>query len=73
MLEETDVGALNGAGPLVSEPVLIAAGALVSVEARHVAWGLDLLGRRPAPRAFDAARTLNQTLARVRRTGFVRG
>jgi len=73
LLEETDVGALNGAGPLVSEPVLIAAGALVSVEARHVAWGLDLLGRRPAPRAFDAARTLNQTVARVRRTGFVRG
>ena len=73
VLESTCVGALNGAGPLVTKSTLAAAGALVSVEARHAAWGLDILGRTPAPRAFDAGLSLGQVIARVRRTRFVPG
>ena len=73
VLESTDIAALNGAGPLVTKSTLAAAGALVSVEARHAAWGLDILGRTPAPRAFDPGLSLGQVIARVRRTRFVPG
>jgi hypothetical protein len=53
-LEDTGVGAYNGAGPKLSSPDLLgAAGSIVQVEARHAATIRLLAGDPPAPNAFD--------------------
>jgi hypothetical protein len=58
LLEDTGVGAYNGAGPLLTDPeVLAIAGAVVQVEARHAAVVRELRGDPPAPAAFDATVT----------------
>lgn len=45
-LEDTGVHAYNGAGPSLKNPIyLLAAGSIVSVEARHAAGARALLGR----------------------------
>ena len=81
-LENNDVAAANGAGPLLdSKQLLAAAGATVSVEARQAAWIRRIVyGNRPrrrrelpAPRAFDVAITPAQAAAALRETGFVQG
>lgn len=55
-LEDTGVGAYNGAAPLIkSKDVLGAAGSIVQVEARHAAAIRLLNGAVPAPNAFDEA------------------
>jgi hypothetical protein len=67
VLENTGVGAYNGAGPsLKSKEVLAAAGSIVQVEARHAA-AIDLLiGASPTPnQGFDRPLTEAQVLARV--------
>ena len=58
-LEDTGVGAYNGAAPAISsKDILAAAGSIVQVEARHAAAIRLLRGEPPAPAAFD--RTLDK-------------
>ena len=66
-LEETGVGAYNGAAPrLQSDDYLDAFGSIVQVEARHAGALRELAGRNPAPAAFDRALTGPQVLRAVR-------
>jgi Ferritin-like domain len=65
VLENTGVGAYNGAGPsLQSKQVLASAGSIVQIEARHAA-AIDLLiGKSPTPnQGFDKPLTKTQVLA----------
>jgi Ferritin-like domain len=65
VLENTGVGAYNGAGPsLKSKQVLASAGSIVQIEARHAA-AIDLLiGKSPTPtEGFDTPLTEKQVLA----------
>jgi hypothetical protein len=67
VLENTGVGAYNGAGPsLSSKKVLAAAGSIVQIEARHAA-AIDLLiGQSPTPnQGFDRPLTKAQVLAKA--------
>jgi hypothetical protein len=67
VLENTGVGAYNGAAPsLQSKQVLAAAGSIVQVEARHAAAIDLLLGKSPTPsEGFDAPLTKAQVLAKA--------
>jgi hypothetical protein len=65
VLENTGVGAYNGAAPsLQSKQVLASAGSIVQIEARHAA-AIDLLiGKSPTPnQGFDRPLTKNEVLA----------
>ncbi len=65
VLENTGVGAYNGAAPQIkSKQVLAAAGSIVQIEARHAA-AIDLLiGKSPTPSGgFDKPLTKAQVLA----------
>jgi len=64
-LENTGVGAYNGAAPMISSPaVLAAAGSIVQIEARHAAAINLLIGTSPTPNlGFDRALTKAQVLA----------
>lgn len=67
VLENTGVGAYNGAAPtLQSKQVLAAAGSIVQIEARHAA-AIDLLiGKSPTPsEGFDTPLTKAQVLAKA--------
>jgi hypothetical protein len=67
VLENTGVGAYNGAAPsLQSKQVLASAGSIVQVEARHAA-AIDLLiGKSPTPNeGFDVPLTKTQVLAKA--------
>ncbi len=67
VLENTGVGAYNGAAPsLQSKAVLASAGAIVQTEARHAA-AIDLLiGTSPTPnQGFDMALTKAEVLTKV--------
>ncbi len=65
VLENTGVGAYNGAAPsLQSKQVLAAAGEIVQVEARHAAAINLLIGKSPTPNeGFDKPLTKSQVLA----------
>lgn len=66
-LENTGVGAYNGAGPaLQSKAVLASAGGIVQIEARHAA-AIDLLiGMSPTPnQGFDRPLTKAEVLAKA--------
>lgn len=65
VLENTGVGAYNGAGPSIqSKQVLGAAGSIVQIEARHAAAISLLVGKSPTPhQGFDLALTKAQVLA----------
>jgi rubrerythrin len=66
-LEETGVGAYNGAAPLIQSPdLLAAAGSIVQVEARHAGALRELAGREPAPAAFDKALSQAEVLKAIR-------
>lgn len=63
-LEDTGVGAYNGAGPaLTLKPVKQAAAAIVAVEAMHASWVRGVAGTAPAPASFDDLLTTDQVLA----------
>ena len=64
-LENTGVGAYNGAGPsLKSKALLAAAGSIVQIEARHAASIAVLTGGKITPNgAFDKPLTTKQVLA----------
>lgn len=67
VLENTGVGAYNGAGPMLSSPALLAAaGSIVQVEARHAA-AIGLLVSEPVTPtgAFDQALSKAQVLAKA--------
>jgi hypothetical protein len=67
VLENTGVGAYNGAAPSISsKDVLASAGSIVQIEARHAA-AIDLLiGRSPTPTGgFDVPLTKAQVLAKA--------
>jgi hypothetical protein len=72
VLEDTGVAAYNGQGPNLTKKTLGAAAQIVSVEARHAAWIRDIVGKSPAPAAFDAAKTKAQITAAVTATGFIK-
>ncbi|HEY4452078.1 MAG TPA: ferritin-like domain-containing protein [Solirubrobacteraceae bacterium] len=67
VLENTGVGAYNGAATaLASKQVLAAAGSIVQIEARHAAAIDLLLGKSPTPSGgFDAPLTKAQVLAKA--------
>ena len=67
VLENTGVGAYNGAGPaLTNKQLLAAAGSIVQVEARHAAAIAVLIGAPVTPDgAFDKPLTKTQVLAKT--------
>ncbi|MDP9386253.1 MAG: ferritin-like domain-containing protein [Actinomycetota bacterium] len=81
VLEDTGVQAYLGqAGNVSQRPVLLAAGSIVTVEARHASWIRFLNGggvpnvresALPAPRTFDRPASERAILRAVRRTGFI--
>jgi hypothetical protein len=81
VLENNDVAANNGAGPLLrSKQILAVAGQIVSVEGRQAAWIRRLAygptytrTQYPAPRAFDRGITLEQAQRAVASYGFIQG
>jgi Ferritin-like domain len=67
VLENTGVGAYNGAAPSISNPSLLAAaGSIVQVEARHAAAIALLTGGKITPDgAFDKPLNMKQVLAKA--------
>jgi Ferritin-like domain len=64
--EDTGVSAYNGAGPMIkSKEVLVAAGGIVQVEARHAAAIRLQNGAEPSPQAFDPPLDEKQVLKAV--------
>jgi hypothetical protein len=67
VLENTGVGAYNGAGPLLkSKAILATAGEIVQVEARHAAAINLLVSESPTPdQGFDRPLTKTEVLAKA--------
>jgi rubrerythrin len=66
-LEETGVGAYNGAAPRIQSPDLLGAvGSIVQVEGRHAGALRELAGKQPAPAAFDRALSPAQAAAALK-------
>jgi hypothetical protein len=67
VLENTGVGAYNGAAPAISNKVILAAaGSIVQVEARHAAAIALLTGAKITPDgAFDKPLSMRQVLAKA--------
>lgn len=73
-LEETGVGAYQGAAPSIETPAYLeAAASILVVEALHTSWGRTLVqgGDLPAPVAFSEPLTVQQVLDAVGQTGFI--
>ena len=68
-LEDTGVSAYIGQGANLTVDAVAALAPLVSVEARHAAWILDIAGRNPAPAAADPAATPASVQAAIERAG----
>jgi hypothetical protein len=66
MLEGLCTEALVGVAPLLTRRTLGKAGALLPVEARHVAWITAIVHGNPAPSAFQAGTTLTHARAATR-------
>jgi rubrerythrin len=73
-LENTGVSAYLGqAGNIKTPSILLTAASIVTVEARHSGAVGQLLGRNISPSgAFDAGKTMDQVLAIVNKTKFIR-
>jgi rubrerythrin len=66
-LEDTGVGAYNGAAPQIKTPeILSTLGAIVQTESRHSASLRMLAGQDPAPAAFDKPIAPAQVAAKVK-------
>ncbi len=73
VLEDTGVAAYNGQAPRLTKKTLGAAASIVAVEALHAGWIRDInRPTNPAPAALDEARSMQQILAAVKETGFIR-
>jgi hypothetical protein len=70
-LEEAAIAAYIGQGANLTRRLMSSVAALVSVEARQVAWVRDLAGISPAPRAADPARKADDVLAQLRKRGWL--
>ncbi|MHB8656381.1 MAG: ferritin-like domain-containing protein [Solirubrobacteraceae bacterium] len=78
VLEDTGVQAYEGqVGNIKTPAVLMAAGSILPVEARHAAWVRDIIGAGhspvPAPQAFNPSLTMSAVLSAVKGTGFITG
>jgi len=72
VLEYTGVAAYLGqVGNIKSKQILLAAGSILPIEARHAGWIRDINGVPGAPKAFEGAKTKQQILAAVGGTGFI--
>jgi ferritin-like protein len=71
-LEDLGLSAYNGAAPGLTSGALADAARIVSVEARHISWIRDIVGKVPAPRPADKAISAKQAQAAINATGFVR-
>ena len=69
VLEDTGVSAYIGQGSNLTVDGVAAMAPLISVEARHAAWILDIAGRNPAPAAADPAATVQSLQAALQRAG----
>jgi hypothetical protein len=70
-LEETASAAYIGQAANLTKERLPDVARIVAVEARHAAWIRAIAGRNPAPRAADPAKTVQQVMRTLARTGFV--
>lgn len=70
-LEETAAAGYIGQAANLTEKSILAVARIVAVEARHAAWIRDVVGRLPAPQAFDPAKTPAEVASTLERTGFV--
>jgi hypothetical protein len=70
-LEEAAIAGYIGQGANLSRRTVSRVAALVSVEARQVAWVRDLAGISPAPRAADPARKPDAVLSDLRKKGYI--
>jgi hypothetical protein len=68
-LEDNGVSAYIGQGSNLTVDGVAALAPLISVEARHAAWILDIAGRNPAPAAADPAATVQSLQAALERAG----
>ena len=81
VLENTGVHAYLGQVPNIkAKPVLVGAGRILPVEARHAAWIRDIrfsggktTPETPAPAAFEDGFSKEKILAAVKATGFIVG
>ena len=72
VLEDTGVAAYLGqVGNIQSKTVLLAAGSILPIEARHAGWIRNINGVSGAPTAFQGAKSKKQILAAVKGTGFI--
>jgi hypothetical protein len=74
VLEDTGVAAYLGqVANIRSKNVLLAAGSILPIEARHAGWIRQLNHAVGAPAAFEKGKTKGQILAAVKATGFIVG
>ena len=74
VLEDTGVAAYLGqVANIRSKNVLLAAGSILPIEARHAGWIRQINGAVGAPSAFEKGKTKGQILAAVKGTGFIVG
>ncbi len=78
VLEDTGVQAYEGqVGNIKTPAVLMAAGSILPVEARHASWVRDIIGAGnspvPAPDAFNPSLSMSAVLSAVKGTGFITG
>jgi rubrerythrin len=69
VLEDGGVSAYIGQGANLTIDAVAAVAPMVSVEARHAAWILDIAGRDPAPAAADPAASVAGVQAALERAG----
>ena len=71
VVEETIVAAYLGQGANLTKANVSSAARIVSVEARHAAWIRDILGRLPAPKATDVAKSEARVMRTLRAEGWL--